>query len=45
MSHTSSLSGRVIDYLGGLRVTQGAGIGQPLDLYPWERRFIRGALA
>ena len=34
-----------VDYRGGLRVTQGAGIGQNLDLYPWERRFIRGALA
>ena len=43
MQHT--LSGRVIDYLGGLRVTQGAGIGGPLDLFTWERRFIRGALA
>ena len=38
-------SAAVIDYMAGLTVTQGAGIGRPLDLYPWERRFIRGALA
>ena len=44
MPHTT-LAGRVIDYLGKLPVTQGAGIGRPLDLFPWERRFIRGALA
>ena len=42
MQHTSE---QVIEYLGGLSVTQGAGIGRPLDLFPWERRFIRGALA
>ena len=38
------LSARVIDYLGGLTVTQGAGVGLPLQLFPWERRFFRGAL-
>ena len=38
------LSARVIDYLGGLTVTQGAGVGLPLQLFPWERRFLRGAL-
>ena len=42
MQHTLSLA--VLDYLGGLTVTQGAGIGRPLELFPWERRFIRGAL-
>ena len=34
-------SAAVIDYMAGLTVTQGAGIGRPLDLYPWERRFIQ----
>ena len=43
MPHTL-LSARVIDYMAGLSVTQGAGSGLPLRLFPWERRFIRGAL-
>ena len=30
--------------MAGLTVTQGAGIGQPLQLFPWERRFFRGML-
>ena len=33
----------LIEYMGGLTVTQGAGAGGPLRLLPWERRFIRGA--
>ena len=33
------------DYLEGLEVTQGQGIGEPFRLLPWERRFIRGAFA
>ena len=33
----------LLEYLGGLSVTQGPLAGQPLQLYPWERRFIRGA--
>ena len=40
--HTSK---QVIDYLTTLKVTQGAGIGQNLDLFGWEKRFLRGALA
>ena len=35
----------VVEYIGRLPITQGEGIGQPMRLYPWERRFIRGALA
>ena len=42
MPHT--LSAQVLDYLGGLAVTQGVGLGGPLELFPWERRFVRGAL-
>ena len=34
---------RLVRYIKGLEVTQGAGLGDPLRLYPWERRFIRGA--
>ena len=33
----------LLEYLGGLTVTQGPLAGQPLELYPWERRFVRGA--
>ena len=33
----------LIDYLGGLTITQGAGAGGPFNLLRWQRRFIRGA--
>lgn len=33
------------DYLGGLIVSQGEGVGRPLRLMPWQRDFIRGAFA
>ena len=36
-------SANLIRYLGGLTVTQGAGVGGPMRLLGWERRFIRGA--
>ena len=39
-----ALARRVIADIEGLEVTQGAGAGGPLQLFPWERRFIRGAL-
>ena len=32
-------------YLEGLVVGQGARIGQPFEVLPWQRRFLRGALA
>ena len=35
----------LLQYLGGLRVTQGRLAGQPLEVLPWQRRFIRGAFA
>lgn len=35
---------RVIDGLGRLIVSQGAGAGAPLKPLPWQRRFLRGAL-
>ena len=40
-----STAERVIDGLGRLRVTQGAGAGGPLSILPWQRRFLRGALS
>ena len=33
----------LIDYLGGLVVTQGRAAGEPFKVLPWEKRFIRGA--
>ena len=42
--HKHAFCKEVIDYLGKLVVSQGAGVGRPLQLFPWERRFIRGAL-
>ena len=37
------VSRAVIDYLGGLTVTQGRKAGRLFDVLPWERRFVRGA--
>ena len=34
---------RLIRYIEGLEVTQGEGLGGLLRLFPWERRFLRGA--
>ena len=33
-----------IQWIGGLTVTQGHGAGGALELLPWQRRFMRGAL-
>lgn len=35
----------VSEWIGGLRVSQGPLAGQPFELLPWQRRFLRGALA
>ena len=40
-----SEAARVIDGLGRLNITQGAGAGEPMRLMPWQRRFLRSALA
>ena len=32
-------------YLAGLTITQGRHAGQPFEVLPWERRFVRGAFA
>ena len=31
-------------YISTLRITQGEGTGEPLRLFHWERRFLRGAM-
>ena len=36
---------KLIRYIEGLEVTQGEGLGGPLRLFPWERRFLRRAFA
>ena len=33
----------LLAYLGGLTVSQGRLAGEPLTVFPWQRRFIRGA--
>ena len=40
----SSLAQAVRDHVEGLEVTQGEGAGSGLSLFPWEWRFLRGAL-
>ncbi|MDE2937524.1 MAG: hypothetical protein OXR67_01185 [Chloroflexota bacterium] len=36
---------QVIQYLEGLTVSQGTAAGKPLEVLPWQRRFLKGALA
>lgn len=33
----------LLAFLGGLTCTQGEGVGDPLHVFPWQRRFVRGA--
>ena len=39
------LTKNLIKHIEGLEVSQGQGVGDPLRLFPWERRFLRGAFA
>ena len=41
MQHT--LAGALERYIGGLVIPQGRFQGQPFRLFPWQRRFLRGA--
>ena len=43
VKHT--LFNQLLDYLGGLKVTQGRLAGQAFNVMPWEKRFIKGAFA
>ena len=43
MGYTVKQTKALLDYLGGLTVTQGRLAGQPFHVLPWERRFIKGA--
>ena len=43
--HEKGFPGAVVAYLAGLPVTQGAHVGEPFTVLPWERRFVRGAFA
>ena len=45
MKNTLSSRQALIAYLGSLTVTQGRMAGEPLPVFPWERRFIMGAFA
>ena len=35
----------LLEYISGLEITQGEGVGESFPLFPWERRFLRGAFA
>lgn len=35
----------LLEYLGSLKVPQGRFIGQPLEVLPWQRQFLKGAFA
>ena len=37
------IASRIIDHLGGLKITQGRRAGEPFEVLPWQRRFVRGA--
>ena len=39
------MKGDLLAYLSGLTVTQGRLAGQPFEVLPWQRRFVRGAFA
>ncbi len=42
---SEALSDRLIEWLGGLTVTQGRHAGKPFQVLPWQREFIQGAFA
>ena len=33
---------KLIEYLEGLTITQGVGVGERIRLFPWQKRFIKG---
>ena len=41
----NDLATAVIEHIRSLTVTQGQGAGLPFAVFPWERRFVHGALA
>ena len=43
VGYTVKQTKALLDYLGGLTVTQGRLAGLPFHVMPWERRFIKGA--
>ena len=38
-----TLAQRIIEHLETLTVAQGYGYGQPLEVWPWQKRFVYGA--
>ena len=42
---TQGPAAALIEWIGGLTVTQGDGTGDLFQVLPWQRRFIRGAFA
>ena len=45
VSNSHTLPRQVAEYIEGLTVAQGRRVGQPVELFPWQRRFLRGALS
>ena len=42
---TQGTTAALIEWIGGLIVTQGDGAGGPFPVIPWERRFLKGVFA
>ena len=36
---------QLIEYIEGLTVTQGDLVGEGVTVFPWERKFLKGAFA
>ena len=43
--HRGGIPGAIETYLGGLRITQGAGAGELFEVLHWQRRFLRVAFS
>ena len=38
----TSLASNIEEYLSALKVTQGFRVGQPFELFPWQKKFLKG---
>ena len=42
LPHTDCVADELADYLAGLTITQGHGVGLPMFIMPWEAKFVAG---
>ena len=42
LSHPDCVADELADYLAGLTITQGHGVGLPMFIMPWEAKFVAG---